>query len=292
MPRWFSLLLIGTLSLAHAPDARAALISLSVIGGITGIDGSTVLPEGIAQESLSGSTLTQLGTPLLFDPDAVSPLSLAVRLTNISEADILFPEFMPGVSVLTGVNGIAGQSARQNTAAGGAAHSGSVGSEGAISRTAIEMTDALEAINSPVEGSHGGGGGAATGVLDSYISLTGASGAYLATYLAGRTLRPGESIDIQSFASITSFRRSHESARIAFGLDLPTFSLGGVSVTTGAWTGSFSGPAPPGEEEPEAPGDPVASASLPGTFGLLWVGLALGAGRGGFRTRPRLDRLQ
>jgi hypothetical protein len=73
-----------------------------VIGGITGIDGSTVLPEGIAQESLSGSTLTQLGTPLLFDPDAVSPLSLAVRLTNISEADILFPEFMPGVSVLTG----------------------------------------------------------------------------------------------------------------------------------------------------------------------------------------------
>lgn len=287
MPRWFSLFLIGTLSLAHAPDGRAALISLTVIGGVTGVDGSTVIPEGIAQESLSGSTLTQLGTPLLFDPDLMSPLSLSVRLTNISDADLLFPEFLPGVSVLTAVNGIPGQSARQNTAAGGAAHAGATGSEGAISRTAIEMTDALEAMNSPVEGANGGGGGAATGVQDSYISLTGATGAYLATFLAGRTLRPGEWIDIESFATITAFRRSHESARIAFGLDLPTFSFGGVSVTTGAWTGSFSGPAPPGEG-----GDPVASASIPGTFGLVLVGLALGAGRRGVRNRRRVDRLE
>ena len=100
MLRWFSLLLVGTLSLVHAADARAALLSLTVIGGVTGTDGSTVIPEGFAQESLSGSTLTQLGTPLLFDPGAVSPLSLSVRLTNISEADILFPEYLPGVSVL------------------------------------------------------------------------------------------------------------------------------------------------------------------------------------------------
>ena len=287
MPRWFSLLLLGMLSLLHAPDARASLISLTLIGGVVATDGSTVIPEGIAQESLSGSTLTQLGTPLLFDP--VSPWSLSVRLTNISEADILFPEFMPGVSVLTGVNGIPGQSARQNTGAGGAARPGSTGSEGAISRTAIEMTETLEALSSAVQGSHGGGGGAATGVLDSWISMTGASGAHIATYLAGRTLRPGESIDIDGFAWIQSFGRAHESARIAFGLDLPTFSSGGVSVTTGAWTGSFTGPAPPGEEED--PGDPVA-APAPGTLELLLLGLTLGAGGRGFRPGRRPERVK
>lgn len=288
MPRWFSLLLIGTLSLCHVPEARAALLSLTVIGGVAATDGSTVIPEGIAQESLSGSTLTQLGTPILFDPNAISPLSLSVRLTNISEADILFPEFLPGVSVLTGVNGIPGESSRLNTAAGGAARTGSTGVEGAISRTAVEMTETLEALSSPVLGSHGGGGGAATGVLDSYISLTGASGAHLATYLAGRTLRPGEWIDIDGFAWIQSFGRVHDAARIALGLDLPTFSFGGVTVTTGAWTGSFTGPAPPGEEDP---GDPVA-ASAPGTLGLVLLGLAAGAGRRGFGTRRGLQRLE
>jgi hypothetical protein len=288
MPRWFSFLLIGTLLLVHAPDARAALLSLTVIGGIAATDGSTVVPEGIAQETLSGSTLTQLGTPILFDPNAISPLSLSVRLTNISEADILFPEYLPGVSVLTGVNGIPGESSRLNTAAGGAARAGSDGVEGAVSRTAVEMTETLEALSSPVLGSHGGGGGAATGVLDSYISLTGASGAHLATYLAGVTLRPGEWIDIDGFAWIQSFGRAHDAARIALGLDLPTFSFGGVTVTTGAWTGSFTGPAPPGEEDP---GDPVA-ASAPGTLGLFLLGLAAGAGRRRFGTRRGLERLE
>lgn len=285
MPRWFSFLLIGTLVLLHAPEARAALLSLTVIGGVAATDGSTVIPEGIAQETLSGSTLTQLGTPILFDPNAISPLSLSVRLTNISEADILFPEYLPGVSVLTGVNGIPGESSRLNTAAGGAARTGSDGVEGAVSRTAVEMTETLEALSSPVLGSHGGGGGAATGVLDSYISLTGASGAHLATYLAGATLRPGEWIDIDGFAWIQSFGRAHDAARIALGLDLPTFSFGGVTVTTGAWTGSFTGPAPPGEEDPE---DPVA-ASAPGTLGLLLLGLAAGAGRRRFGARRGLQ---
>jgi hypothetical protein len=289
VPRWFSLLLLGTLSLLHGADARASLISITLIGGVAATDGTTVIPEGIAQETLSGSTLTQLGTPLLFDPNAVSPLSLSVRLTNISVADILFPEYLPGVSVMTAVNGISGQSARQNTAAGGTARSGSAGVEGAISRTAVEMTATMDAINSAVEGSHGGGGGAATGVLDSWVSLTGASGAHLATYLAGRTLAPGEWIDIDGFAWIQSFGRAHEGARIGFGLDLPTFSFGGVSVTTGAWTGSFMGPAPAGEEE--EPGDPAA-ASAPGTLGLALVGLAAGAWRRGFRLGRRRDRGQ
>lgn len=288
MPRWFPLLLLGTLSLTVVSGARAALLSLTVIGGVAATDGSVVIPEGIAQESLSGSTLTQLGTPLLFDPDITSPLSLSVRLTNISAADILFPEFLPGVSVLSGVNGIPGQSSRTNVGAGGAAHPGSEGSEGSVSRTAVEMTEPLDVLGSAVVGAHGGGGGAGTGVLDSWISLTGASGAHLAAYLAGRTLRPGEWIDIDGFAWISSFGRAHESARIAFGLDLPTFSFGGVSVTTGAWTGSFTGPAPPGEEDP---GDPVA-ASAPGTLGLVLLGLAVGACGRGFRRRGGPDRLE
>ena len=246
-----------------------------------------MIPEGIAQESLSGSTLTQLGTPVLFDPSITSPLSLSVRLTNISATEILFPEFLPGVSVLSGVNGIPGQSSRTNVGAGGAAHAGAAGSEGSVSRTAFEMTEPLEAVASAVEGSHGGGGAAATGVLDSWISIIGASGAHLATFLAGRTLLPGEWIDITGFATISSFGRAHESARIAFGFDLPTFSFGGVSVTTGAWTGSFTGPAPPGEEE--VPGD-VAAASAPGTLGLLLLGLAVGAGRRRFGAHGGLDR--
>ena len=291
MPRWFFILLMGTFSLSVVSGAHAALISLTVVGGVAATDGSTVIPEGIAQESLSGSTLTQLGTPVLFDPNATSPLSLSVRLTNISAADILFPEFLPGVSVLSGVNGIPGQSSRTNVGTGGNARPGLAGADGTVSRTSFEMTDSLAVASSGVVGSHGGGGGAATGVLDSWVSLTGASGAHLATFLAGRTLRPGEWIDITGFAWIQSFGREHESARIAFGLDLPTFSSGGVSVTTGAWTGSFTGPAPPGEEE-EIPTDPVASASLPGTLGLLLIGLAVGAGRRGLRARGGLDRLE
>lgn len=262
--------------------AHAALLSLTVIGGVAATDGSTVIPEGIAQESLSGSTLTQLGTPVLFDPGITSPLSLSVRLRNISAADILFPEFLPGVSVLTGVNGIPGQSSRTNVGAGGNARSGLAGADGTVSGTMFEMTDPVDAVSSAVVGSHGGGGGAATGVLDSWVSLTGASGAHLATFLAGRTLRPGEWIDLESFAWISSFGRGHETARIAFGFDLPTFSSGGVSVTTGAWTGSFSGPAPADEEE--IPGG-TAAASAPGTLGLLLLGLAVGAGRRGFRAR-------
>jgi len=231
--------------------AGAGLISLTVVGGATAVDGSTVIADPLLQESLSGSTLTQLGSPLLFDPTGL--VGLTVRVQNISDQEIAFPDALPGVSVLTGVNGITGYASRQNAAAGGAGKAGGAGAEGAVSRTVLDMTDSLYALSSPASGSHGGGGGAATGVANNGIALTGASGAELASALAAVHLAPGAWVDIQDFVRITAFQRSAEGGHLAFGFDLPTFAFGGITVTCGAWTGTFSeaggGPPPP---------DPVA----------------------------------
>jgi hypothetical protein len=282
------------LALLAAPS-EAALLSITVVEGLFGTDGSTVLSEPLAQESLSGSTLTQLGSPLLFDPDLVgSPtgtLGITVRLANISDLSVAFPDVLPGVSVLTGISGYPGFSARTNVGAGGAANrTGGAGTEGTVSRTASEMVDSLFATGSPVEGSQGGGGGAATGIRDTWLSLTGANGAHLAAYLAGLTLAPGEWVDIPDFATLIAFHRGDDLARLALGFDLPTFSFGGVSVTTGAWTGSFSGPGGPtggSGGNGGAGGDPVA-APEPGTLGLTVVGLGLVLG--GSRRRFGLAR--
>lgn len=274
-----SVRLAATLAVAAlilAAPARGAILSLSIVEGLKLLTGETVIPEPIAQESLSGSTLTQLGAPGLFDP--AGPVALTVRITNISSADVLFPEFLPGVSVLTHVSGVPGYSARTNVASGGAANrSGGAGSEGAVSRTALDMTLGLDVAASPASGSFGGGGGAGTGVADNLLSATGASGAELAAYLAGITLAPGEWVDVPAFATISAFHRAVLDARIGFGLDLPTFSSGGVNVTTGAWTGSFLGP-----DLTEPPPGPSADAPEPGTAGLLLAGLGAAAfsGRG------------
>jgi len=221
--------------------AGAGLISLTVVGGATGVDGSTTLADPLPQESLSGSTLTQLGSPLLFDP--LGLVGLTVRVQNVSDQEIAFPDALPGVSVLTGVNGVAGYASKQNVAAGGAAgKSGAAGAEGAVSRTVLDLTDSLYAFSSPVSGSNGGGGGAATGVADNCVALTGASGAEIAAALAQVHLQPGAWIDIPDFVRITAFQRSQEGARMAIGFDLPTFTFGGITVTSGAWTGCFSEP--------------------------------------------------
>jgi hypothetical protein len=281
MPRTVRPLLLAFLICLAATPAAAGLITMSVITGILGVDGSTLFLDPTNQESLSGSTLTQLGSPALVDPWSGALLGLTVRLTNTSDREIAFPTFLPGVSVLTSISGIPDYASRTNVAAGGNARATGSGAEGAVSRTVLDLTVPLEAIASPVVGSHGGGGGAATGVSDCWIAATGASGAELAVYLAGLRLAPGESVDIPDFIRIAAFGRTVEGARIAFGFDLPTFSSGGVSVTTGAWTGAFV-EARPVVEEP-----PVAAAPEPGA-GWAWVGGLAGLGAAIRARRPRV----
>ena len=270
---------VAALSLASVP-AQGAILSLTIVSGLRSLTGDSVLPEPLAQESLSGSTLTQMGNPLLFDPSGDGPVGLTVRIANTGTTEILFPDLLPGISVLTGVTGVPGYSTRTNVAAGGAAGKpGSPGAEGAVSRTALDLTLPLEVAASPVVASHGGGGGAGTGVADNLISVTGASGAELSAYLAGRRLLPGEWIDIPDFVRILAFHRSSADARIALGFDLPTFTSGGISVTTGAWTGSFAQAAPP----------PPAAATEPGSLLLLLGGLGAA---GSARRRPARQRLE
>lgn len=280
MPRLpIAAMLVAVLALLPAPNpSMAGLLTLSVVEGLQALDGSTTLEDPIAQESLSGSTLTQLGVPLPYDPVLSDEFGITVRITNTSTGEILFPDVLPGVSVLTGVSGVPGYSSRQNVAAGGAANrTGGEGTEGAISRTAIDLLDSLEAISSPVSGSNGGGGGAATGVANNWISITGASGLELAAFLAGVRLAPGAWIDIRDFVRVNAFQRDREGCRIAFGFDLPTFSQSGVSVTSTAWTGSFA------EAAPATDPGPVAAAEPP-------IGALTGAGLAGlaFRRRRRM----
>jgi len=270
VPRSIVLFPLAVCFLLGPGSAAAGLISLTIVGGATATDGSTVIADPLLQESLSGTTLTQLGSPLLFDP--AGALGLTVRIQNVSDQELAFPDVLPGVSVLSGVAGVEGYSSRLNVAAGGAANrTGGAGTEGAISRTVLDLTDSLYAFSSPVEGSHGGGGGAATGVADNWIALTGASGADLASYLANVHLAPGEWIDVPEFIRITAFHRSVLGARLGFGFDLPTFTFGGITVTCGAWTGTFAEPG----ETASPPPDPVALPE-PGS-GALWV-----AGLGAF----------
>jgi PEP-CTERM motif len=255
-----------------AAPASGAVLTLTIIDGLKLLTGETIIPEPIPQETLGSSTLTQLGTPALFDPSGDGPLSLTVRITNISTADVLFPEFLPGVSVLTYVTGVPGYTTTKDVADGGTAgSSGGAGNEGEVSRTALDLTLGLDVAPSPVSGSNGGGGGAGTGVADNLISATGASGAALAAYLAGATLAPGEWVDVPAFVTIAAFHRALADARIGIGLDLPTFRSGGVTVTTGAWTGSFLGP------DPAEPSGPTADAPEPGTAGLFLAGLGAAA---------------
>lgn len=262
----FVVLFVGGFLLGPG-SAAAGLISLTLVGGATATDGSTTIADPLAQESLSGTTLTQLGSPLLFDPSGA--LGLTVRVQNVSDQEIAFPDVLPGVSVLTGVNGVTGYTSKLNVAAGGAAgKSGAPGAEGAISRTVLDLTDSLYAVNSPVSESNGGGGGAATGVADNWVALTGASGADLAAYLANVHLAPGQWIDIPDFVRIMAFQRMMDGARLGIGFDLPTFTFGGITVTCGAWTGTFS---EPGDIAPPPP-DPV-SLPEPGTAPLWLAGL-------------------
>jgi len=271
--------------LTVAPPVRAGVLSLSVVSGMTDLLGGTEIPDPVGQESLSGSTLTQLGTPLVFDPEMDAMTSLTVRVTNTSSAAVLFPEFLPGVSVLSGINSIPDYSSKLNVGAGGAAgKSGLPGADGAISRTVLDTAYDLNVEGTPGTISNGGAGAAGTAVAENWIALKGATGDVLASYLAGKTLNPGEFIDIPGFASITAFHRTIDDARFAFGFDLPTFNSGGISVTTGAWSGSCSGPhieAPPPSNVPE-----------PASMTLLLGGLALGATRRGLsrsRQKPRQD---
>ncbi|HSQ59051.1 MAG TPA: PEP-CTERM sorting domain-containing protein [Acidobacteriota bacterium] len=286
MPRFVRSSLLLVVFLVFAGPAWAGLLTLTVVSGLTTPDGETIILDPLLQESLSGSTLTQLGTPALFDPVLQGALGITVRITNTSDQEIAFPDLLPGISVLTSVSGISGYSARTNVAAGGSARSGGDGVEGAVSRTVLDLTVPLDVASSPVVGSHGGGGGAGTGVADCWISVTGASGYELAEFLAGLRLAPGASVDIPDFIRIAAFGRAVEGARIAFGFDLPTFSSGGVSVTTTAWTGAFTGPAPPGGPG----GDPVAVPE-PGTTAAWLAGLAGLCAGGRFRRMER-DRVE
>jgi hypothetical protein len=271
-------------SLISVP-AQGAILTLSVVSGLRSLDGGSVIAEPLVQESLTGTTLAQLGNPLLFDPTGDGPLGLTVRVANTGTSEVLFPEFMPGISVLTGVTGLPGYTTRTNVAAGGAAgRSGAPGADGAVSRTALDLSLALDVAASAADGSHGGGGGAGTGVADNLISVTGASGADLSAYLSGRRLLPGEWIDVPDFVRITEFHRAADEARVAIGFDLPTFSSGGISVTTGAWTGSFA------EADPASPpAGPPPSVAEPGSLVLLLGGLGAGAA-GGIRRRSRRER--
>lgn len=286
MPRIVRLSLFFVALLLFAGPASAGLLTLTVVSGLTTPDGETVIFDPLLQESLSGSTLTQLGTPALFDPVLAGVLGLTVRITNTSDQAIAFPDLLPGISVLTSVSGIGGYSARTNVAAGGNARASGDGVEGAVSRTVLDLTGPLDVASSPVVGSHGGGGGAGTGVADCWISVTGASGYELAEYLAGLRLAPGDFIDIPDFIRIAAFGRGAEGARIAFGFDLPTFTSGGVSVTTTAWTGAFTGPAPPGS----GGGDPLAVPE-PGATAVWLAGLAGLCAGGRFRS-VRRDRVE
>ncbi|HEY6572146.1 MAG TPA: hypothetical protein VI198_02405 [Candidatus Eisenbacteria bacterium] len=275
MPRIIRQSLLVIALLASAGPATAGLLTFTVVSGVSTLDGATQIADPLAQESLSGSTLSQLGTPGLVDPKSGELLGLTVRITNTSDREIAFPEYLPGVSVLTSVSGVEGYAAKTNVAAGGAAKPGGTGTAGAVSRSVLDLTVPLEAIASDVVGSHGGGGGAATGVADCWISATGASGAELAAILAGLRLAPGESIDVPDFIRIAAFGRDVEGARIAFGFDLPTFSSGGVSVTSGAWTGAFLEARP--DEGPGGNPGPISAVPEPGAaFG--WFGGLAGLG--------------
>jgi len=277
------------LLLTVAPPVRAGVLSLSIVSGITDLTGGTEIPDPVGQESLSGSTLTQLGTPLVFDPEMDALTSLTVRVTNTSSAAVLFPEFLPGVSVLSGINSIPGYSSKLNVGAGGAAgKTGLPGADGAISRTVLDTAYDLVVEGTPGTISNGGAGAAGTAVAENWIALQGASGDALTAYLAGKTLNPGEWVDIPGFATITAFHRSIDDARMAFGFDLPTFSSGGISVTTGAWSGSCSGP----HIEVPPPVTPPSDVPEPASVSLLLGGLALGATRRGLsrsRQKSRQD---
>jgi hypothetical protein len=279
VPRWIRFILVVCLPLFAFSTAHAAVLSLTLVGGAIGMDGSTVLVDPLAQESLTGTTLSQIGVPAIYDLTAPFPMDLTFRLTNISDVDLLFPDALPGVSVLTEVYGLAGYTTKQNIAAGGARGSnGAAGTDGAVSRTALDMTETLDAIMSAASGSNGGGGGAATGVANNYISITGASGAELAAYLANLTLHPGEYVDIAGFAHVLAFGRVDDAAMIGFGFDLPTFSFGGTSFTTGAWTATCGGPRPDVVDPPPVTtSTTTASAHLPGTSGLMLIGGLAGA---------------
>ena len=280
----FALLFLPPL-LAGPSPAEAGVLSLTLVSGVTDLLGGTEIQDPLLQESLSGSTLTQLGSPLLFDPKMDLLTSLTVRVTNTSDAAVLFPEFLPGVSVLSDLNAIPGYSSKLNVGAGGAAgKAGLPGADGAISRTVLDTSYDLLVEGSPGTISNGGGGAAGTAVAENWIAMKGASGEDLAPYLAGKTLNPGEWIDVPNFAFITTFHRALDEARFAFGFDLPTFNSGGISVTTGAWTGTCTGPmieAPP-------PPPPPSDVSEPASLTLLVTGLALGATRRGLsRSRQK-----
>jgi len=279
VPRFVRFILVACLPLFAFHTAHAALISLTLVGGAIGADGSTVLVDPLAQESLTGTTLSQLGVPAIYDFTAPFPMDLTFRITNISDFDLLFPDALPGVSVLTEVSGISGYTVKQNIAAGGARGSnGAAGTDGAVSRTALDMTGPLDAISTTASGSNGGGGGAATGVANTYISITGASGAELSAFLANLTLHPGEYVDVVGFAHVLAFGRADDVAKIGFGFDLPTFSFGGTSFTTGAWTATCVGPRPDViDQPPTTTSTSTASAPLPGTSGLMLVGGLAGA---------------
>jgi len=280
---FLALLLVGP------PPASPGVLSLSLISGLTDLTGSTEIQDPVWQESLSGSTLAQLGSPLVFDPQMDALTSLTVRLTNTSAAAITLPEFLPGVSVLTGLNGIPGYSSRLNVGTGGnRGASGAAGADGTISRTVLDTSYDLLVESTPGTISNGGGSGAGTAVAENWIGMTGASGEHLSQYLANRVLNPGEYIDIPDFAKLTAFHRTNDEARMAFGFDLPTFSSGGISVTTGSFSATCSGPSIVAEPPPPPP----SAVPEPASVTLLIGGLALGATRRGLarsRKKPSQD---
>ena len=269
---FLALLLVGP------PPASPGVLSLSLLSGLTDLTGNTEIQDPVWQESLSGSTLAQLGSPLVFDPRMDALTSLTVRLTNTSTSAVTLPEFLPGVSVLTGINGLPGYSSKLNVGSGGArGQNGAAGADGTIARTVLDTAYDLPVEATPGTISNGGGGGAGTAVAESWIAMSGASGEHLSQYLANRVLNPGEYIDIPDFAKITAFHRSSDDARMAFGFDLPTFSSSGISVTTGAFSATCSGPSIVAEPPPPPP----SAVPEPASVTLLLGGLALGATRRG-----------